>query len=100
MLELDKTGIKPVVLAELISIAERYHIEKLILFGSRARGDFRRTSDIDLAVSGGDFARFALDVEEETSTLLKYDFVDLDRKVQKELLKSIEKEGVVIYEKI
>ena len=49
---------------------------------------------------GGDFARFALDVEEETSTLLKYDFVDLDRKVQKELLKSIEKEGVVIYEKI
>ena len=100
MLELDKTGIKQVVLDELISIAERYHIEKLILFGSRARGDFRRTSDIDLAVSGGDFTRFALDVEEETSTLLKYDFVDLDRKVQKELLKSIEKEGVVIYEKI
>ena len=49
MLELDKTGIKQVVLDELISIAERYHIEKLILFGSRARGDFRRTSDIDLA---------------------------------------------------
>ena len=84
MLELDKTGIKQVVLDELISIAERYHIEKLILFGSRARGDFRRTSDIDLDVSGGDFARFALDVEEETSTLLKYDFVDRERKVQKE----------------
>ena len=100
MLELDKTGIKPVVLDELISIAERHHIEKLILFGSRARGDFRRTSDIDLAVSGGDFARFALDVEEETSTLLKYDFVDLDRNIQEELLKSIQKEGVVIYEKI
>lgn len=100
MLELDKTGIKHVVLDELISIAERYHIEKLILFGSRARGDFRRTSDIDLAVSGGDFARFALDVEEETSTLLKYDLVDLDRNIQEELLKSIQKEGVVIYEKI
>ena len=100
MLELDKTGIKQVVLDELISIAERYHIEKLILFGSRARGDFRRTSDIDLAVSGGDFARFALDVEEESSTLLKYDFVDLDRNIQEELLKSIEKEGILIYEKI
>lgn len=100
MLELDKTGIKQVVLDELISIAERYHIEKLILFGSRARGDFRRTSDIDLAVSGGDFARFALDVEEETSTLLKYDFVDLNRNIQEELLKSIEKEGILIYEKI
>ena len=100
MFDLVKTGIKQVVLDELISIAERYHIEKLILFGSRARGDFRRTSDIDLAVSGGDFARFVLDVEEETSTLLKYDFVDLDRNIQEELLKSIEKEGVVIYEKI
>ncbi len=45
---------------------------KVILFGSRARGDFRRTSDIDLAVTGGDFDRFALDVEEETTTLLEY----------------------------
>lgn len=27
---------------------------------------FQRTSDIDLAVSGGDFCRFALDVDEET----------------------------------
>lgn len=100
MFDLDKTGIKQVVLDELISIAERYQIKRIILFGSRARGDFRRTSDIDLAVSGGDFARFVLDVEEETSTLLKYDFVDLDRNIQEELLKSIEKEGVVIYEKI
>ena len=100
MFDLVKTGIKQVVLDELISIAERYQIKRIILFGSRARGDFRRTSDIDLAVSGGDFARVVLDVEEETSTLLKYDFVDLDRNIQEELLKSIEKEGVVIYEKI
>lgn len=36
----------------------------------------------------------------ETSTLLKYDIVDLDASVQKELLESISKEGIVIYEKI
>lgn len=72
----------------------------MILFGSRARGDYRRTSDIDLAAEGGDFARFALDVDEETSTLLKYDIVDLRRKVQPELLESIKREGIVIYEKI
>lgn len=71
----------------------------MILFGSRARGDYRRTSDIDLAAEGGDFNRFALDVDEETSTLLKYDIVDLRRKVQPELLESIEREGIVIYEK-
>ncbi|MCB5381178.1 nucleotidyltransferase domain-containing protein [Blautia glucerasea] len=27
----------------------------IILFGARARGDFKRTSDIDLAVSGRGF---------------------------------------------
>ena len=72
----------------------------MILFGSRARGEYRKVSDIDLAVSGGNIAAFALDVEEETTTLLKYDVVNLDGSVQKELLDVIEKEGVMLYEKI
>jgi predicted nucleotidyltransferase len=72
----------------------------VILFGSRARGDFKKTSDIDIAVEGGNFARFALDVEEETSTLLEFDIVDMERDMQEELRKSIETEGKVIYEKI
>lgn len=55
---------------------------------------------IDLAVYGGNFDRFALDVNEETSTLLQFDIVDADRKMQPELLESMEKEGVVLYEKI
>lgn len=41
----------------------------MILFGARARGDFKRTSDIDLAVEGGEFTRFALDIEEEKGAL-------------------------------
>ena len=72
----------------------------IILFGSRARGDFKRTSDIDLAVSGGDFCRFALDVDEETSTLLEYDIVDMSREMQDELRQSIMQEGKILYEKI
>lgn len=43
---------------------------------------------------------FSLDAEDTTSTLLKYDIVDLDSNVQKELLESIFNEGIVIYEKI
>jgi len=94
------TGIKIEVLEEIRLLAEEYGVRKVILFGSRARGDFRRTSDIDLAISGGNKARFSLDVEEETSTLLKYDVVDLDGIVQPELLESIQREGKVIYEKV
>ena len=35
-----------------------------------------------------------------TSTLLKYDIVNLDASVQKELLESIDKEGILLYEKV
>ncbi|WP_373216004.1 nucleotidyltransferase family protein [Ruminococcus sp. 5_1_39BFAA] len=97
---MNDTGIRPQVLTEIQELAQKYGIEKVILFGSRARGDFKRTSDIDLAVKGGDFTRFALDVDEETSTLLKYDIIDLDRDIQDELRESIQKDGRIIYEKI
>ena len=97
-IELKNTGIREQVIKEIIDFAKKYDVEKVLLFGSRARGDFKRTSDIDLAVSGGDFDRFALDVDEETTTLLMFDIIDLDREMQPELRESIEKEGVVLYE--
>lgn len=94
------TGIKDEIIAEIKFLAMKNDINKVILFGSRARGDYCRTSDIDLAVDGGDITQFSLEIEETTSTLLKYDVVDLGGSIQKELRESIEKEGVVIYEKI
>ena len=94
------TGIKKQVLDEILMLAEKNNIEKVILFGSRARGDYRKTSDIDLAVSGGSVARFQADIEEEVSTLLSFDIVDMDGSVQEELVDSIKREGKVLYEKI
>ena len=95
-----KTGIKSKVLQEIVQLAKENCIEKVILFGSRARGDFKERSDIDLAFHGGNSTNFILDVDELTSTLLEYDIVDLDKPVRKELLESIKNEGVVLYEKI
>lgn len=97
---MEKTGIKKVVMEEILNLAKKHGIKELVLFGSRARGDFNRASDIDLAARGGDICRFALDVEDETSTPLRYDVVDLDRNVQEDLRKMIETEGVVLYEKV
>ena len=94
------TGIREIVLAEICDLAKRYDLGQVILFGSRARGDYKKTSDIDLAVSGGDITRFTLDVEDETSTLLSFDVVNLDGSVQEELRESIEREGRLLYEKI
>ncbi len=97
---LENTGIRETVLRQIAAFAKEYSVKQVILFGSRARGDHRERSDIDLAVSGGNFPAFALDVDEETDTLLKYDFVNLDAAVQPELLAEIQKDGRILYEKI
>ena len=91
------TGLGEPLLTEIRTIARRHGVRQVTLFGSRARGDARERSDIDLAVAGGDAERFSLDVDEETSTLLSFDIVNLDRPVQPELLESIRREGRVIY---
>ena len=93
-------GLSDRLLSEIAALARRHNLDRVVLFGSRARGDYRDRSDIDLAVSGGDVPAFALDVEEETHTLLFFDVVNLDGPVQRELLESIAREGCVIYEKV
>jgi predicted nucleotidyltransferase len=85
---------------DIIKIAKKNNVEKVILFGSRARGDNSERSDIDLAISGGNALDFYYDAEEEARTLLMFDVVDLDRKVSEELRREIDRDGVVLYEKI
>lgn len=87
------------VLKDVSTFARRHGIEKIILFGSRARGTHTERSDIDLAVCGGDFDSFYWDVKEKTHSLLMFDLVELDVGVSEELKTEIERDGVVIYEK-
>lgn len=78
------------------------HVEKVILFGSRARGDERERSDIDLAVVGADIA----DSEwtdiwsyvDDAPTLLDIDLVRLEE-APDHLRESILKEGIALYER-
>ena len=89
MEDMIRTGIKPLVLEEIRRIAEEYGVKKVILFGSRARGDYQRASDIDLAVEGGRITDFILDVKDTTSTLLNFDIVDLEKTEQGTFLDSL-----------
>ncbi len=93
-------GLKKKVLEEITILAEEHKLQKVILFGSRARGDYRRASDIDLAVKGGNISMFSLDIEEKVPTLLTFDVVDLSNNISDELMESIEKEGIVLYEAV
>ncbi len=93
-------GVKQQVVDEIKLLAAKNHVDQVILFGSRARGDYHRASDIDLAVMGGDIVNFSLDVEEKTSTLLTFDVIDLNKTLKTEFLNSIRKDGILIYEKV
>lgn len=46
-------SIVPILQNSLVEVKERYHVDKLALFGSHARGDASEDSDIDILV---DFA--------------------------------------------
>lgn len=54
--------------------AEKFNLSKVILFGSRARGDNSPHSDIDLAVKGGNVRDFRFTMEEES---LRFYFLTL-----------------------
>lgn len=93
-------GLSDAVIDSIRQLAVRFSIDKVLLFGSRARGDYRERSDIDLAVYGEQASLYGMEVDETVPTLLKFDIVDMTAPVQPELLESIRREGVVLYEKI
>ncbi len=79
-------------------------IEKIILYGSRARQDNQQRSDIDIAISYQDLNdKNWLQIEEiieNADTLLKIDYIRIeDLKDESELKKNILKEGKILYEK-
>ena len=87
------------VVNDIAGIAEAHDVEKVILFGSRARGDNTERSDVDVAIVGGDFDNFYWDMDENINSLLTFDVVKLDSKTSQALKQEIERDGVVIYEK-
>ena len=84
---------------DIIAAAKRADIDRVVLFGSRARGTNTERSDIDIAVSGGRFDDFYWDVNENAHTLLMFDIIELDRGISDELQEELDRDGVTIYEK-
>lgn len=92
------------VLEQITSVLQKFsNVRKAVLFGSRARGDYRPQSDYDIAVYP-----LALPFQEslqlrgkldDLDTLYKIDLVVVDRFTEPTLLQNIETEGVVILER-
>lgn len=79
-------------------------VEEIWLFGSRARGDNRERSDIDLAIicpeaTDSDWSRIG-DIIEDADTLLKVDYIRFEKKmISNNLYDNILKDKRVIYVK-
>ena len=85
----------------IAKIGNKLCADKVVLFGSRARGDNRERSDIDIAVYGlpdENRALFRSEIE-ELPTLLDFDIVFVTPDTDKALLKNIEKDGVILMSK-
>ena len=82
-------------------IGERLQANKIILFGSRARGDERERSDVDIAVYGlpEDKHTAFREAVEGLETLLAFDTVFIDKSTSPALLSNIEKDGIIIMDK-
>ncbi len=84
---------------QLAELAKRHGAQRLVLFGSRARGDHRNNSDIDLAVYGmpkQNRADFWMDCE-DLPTLLKFDIVHITENMNPAFIENIGKDGIELY---
>lgn len=86
---------------QIAQIGRRLGAQRVVLFGSRARGDARPRSDVDLAVFGLPPDRYSAfdDAIDRLPTLLAMDVVFVDASISPELRQNIEREGVDLMSK-
>ena len=93
-------------ISQLIAILTTYQeIERVIIFGSRALGNAKPGSDVDLAFSGKNVTSHLVSLiqgylEEETILPYFFDCIHLESIQNKELLTHISDHGKVLYERV
>lgn len=78
-------------------------IEQIILFGSRATGNYRSGSDVDLILTGRNLGidnviQFEIHLE-KLDSLNKFDILIFDRIASADLIRQIETTGITLYSK-
>lgn len=92
-----KYGLKQEILEQILDITRNYKQYKFKLFGSRARGDYKRTSDIDIAIFENVVKEDEYKIRnefDELDIIYQVDLVFVNERTKKELLDSIIRDGV------
>lgn len=97
-------GLKDIHIEKIQSVFSNYNaIDKAILYGSRAKGNYQNGSDIDLSLVGNaiDFT-LLLKIENELDNLLlpyKIDISIFHKIENRDLIEHINRIGVILYKK-
>lgn len=97
-------GLSDPTVAKIQSVLARYPaVEKAVLYGSRAKGNYKPGSDIDLTLVGSTLSnRVLADIADELDELLLPYSIDLSIFADlnhAELREHVERVGVVFYQK-
>lgn len=99
-----RLGLPEMTLAKLGSVFKQHpEVEAVIIYGSRAKGNYRRGSDIDLTIKSSTLGFSGLmQIDSQIDDLLLPYHVDLSHYQQlnnSELIAHIDRVGLVIYSK-
>ena len=99
----DAFGLNREDIQSIISILEKEStIEEAIIFGSRAKGNYKKGSDVDIALKGRNLDhriinQVSFHLNEETLMPYKFDVIDKNSINNSKLSEHIERVGIPIY---
>lgn len=100
---MNALGIPDELLTRIVSLlSNNVQVKRAIVFGSRAKGNYKHNSDIDIAIVGGNgllFCEGILDELNQLPTLLNFDVIGYEAIKNAELKEHIDRVGVVIFER-
>lgn len=100
-----KYGLTPATIQKIQRVFARFpQVEKAVLYGSRAKGNFKTGSDIDLSLTGGEdlTLQVVFKIERELDDLLlpySFDLSIFEQLTNPDFIEHIQRVGITFYER-
>lgn len=92
-------GLSNDIITRLLTLFNSYsEVKRVLIFGSRARGDYKYNSDIDVAIfsEGGVSGELCADIDDAVG-IYKVDIIDMYTLDNEKLIKNVAEQGIEIY---
>ncbi|MGL4773432.1 MAG: nucleotidyltransferase domain-containing protein [Clostridium sp.] len=98
-------GLKDNIINQIKEVLSKYdEVERVVIFGSRATGNYKSTSDIDIAIFSNDISSVKLNLLRDDLDMLdiiyKIDVVHFNALKKQGLINNIINDGIEIFKNI